>query len=190
MGTLKVNRITGRSGSVNNSPITLSGDNVTITNATITANTIKKPTLPAFVARMTSAISAMGLGTDNNVFDTTSSSYLNFDQGNHYDETNKKFVTPVAGLYWFHASWDLRDEIVNNVSYYYMHLALNGNTKFHHIFQHVAGSDSMYHTITLNGMMDLSVDDEVTALARQVGGSDITNIDNGAGTFFMGYFIG
>ncbi len=191
MSLLKVDAITGKSDTTEvNSPITFTANSVTITNATITANTIKKPTLPAFVARMTTSITAMGLDTDNNVFDTTSSSYLNFDQGNHYDETNKKFVAPIAGLYWFHASWDLRDEIVNNVTYYYMHLTLNGDTKFHHIYDHVGSADSFYHTIVLNGMMDLSVNDEVTALARQVGGSNMTNIDNGAGTFFMGYFIG
>ena len=185
MGTIKADRIGGLDGTKGQEPIVLSGDSVTISNATI-----KKPTLPAFVARMTTAISAMGLATDNNVFDTTSSSYLNFDQGNFYDETNKKFVAPVAGLYWFHASWDLRDEIVNNVTYYLMSLKLNGSAKFHHIYDHVGSEDSFYHTIVLNGMMDLSVNDEVTAIARQEGGSNMTNIDNGAGTFFMGYFIG
>ena len=102
---------------------------------------------------------------------------LNFDQGNHYDETNKKFVAPIAGLYWFHASWDLRDEIVNNVTYYLMSLKLNGDVKFHHIYDHVGTQDSFYHTIVLNGMMDLSVNDEVTAIARQEGGSNQTNID-------------
>ena len=186
MSLLKVDAITGKSDTTEiNSPITFTANSVTITNATI-----KKPNLPAFVARMTSAISTMGLATDNNVFDTTSSSYLNFDQGNHYDETNKKFVAPIAGLYWFHASWDLRDEIVNNVTYYLMSLKLNGSAKFHHIYDHVGSADSFYHTIVLNGMMDLSVNDEVTAIARQEGGSNMTNIDNGAGTFFMGYFIG
>ena len=186
MSLLKVDAITGKSDTTEiNSPITFTANSVTITNATI-----KKPTLPAFVARMTTSITTMGLGTVNNVFDTTSSSYYDFDQGNHYDEANKKFVAPIAGLYWFHASWDLRDEVVNNVTYYLMNLTLNGSNKFHHIYDHVGANDSFYHTIVLNGMMDLAVNDEVTATASQTGGSNITNIDNGNGTFFMGYFIG
>ena len=181
---------------INNTDIiTESSGNITYASGTVSGTlnvtgSVTKPNLPAFVARMTSGIDAIGLSTDVNVFDTTSSKYHFFDQGNHYDETNKKFVAPVAGLYWFHASWDLRDEIVNNVTYYIGTLQLNDTSKFHHIYDHVGSADSFFHTITLNGMMDLAVNDEVTAIIRQEGGSNMTSIAADEGTFFMGYFIG
>ena len=38
MGTLKINRITGRSGSVNNAPITLSGDTATLGDSVVMTN--------------------------------------------------------------------------------------------------------------------------------------------------------
>tara|TARA_B100000424_G_C22899382_1_gene478343 strand:- start:49 stop:588 length:540 start_codon:yes stop_codon:yes gene_type:complete len=78
MGTLKINRITGRSGSVNNSPITLDGDTATLgSGADIKGAINASGTAPIYACRAFANFDAIDTSSANPL------SFSNTDAINH-----------------------------------------------------------------------------------------------------------
>jgi hypothetical protein len=208
---LKVTNIKHASSGSNNLVLASDGD-ISVTN-NLNVGTIKdatggttalsinssgivtQPTKPAFIAR-TSGINNITLATHTTCFDQTSASnYYNLDQGNNYDTTNKEFEAPVAGIYYFHAQVDLRDHVFANASHYTTNLRLDTgsgySTKYTGVYDFDDGGSNLhYFSLSISGMFNLSVNDKVQFSVVQTGGSASTTVDNGAGSYFLGYLIG
>ena len=208
---LKVTNIKHESSSSNNLVLASDGD-ISVTN-NLNVGTIKdatggttalsinssgivtQPAKPAFLAR-TSGTTNISLSTHHTIFDQTSaSSYYNFDQGNNYDTTNKDFEAPVGGIYYFYAQVDLRSTVNANATYYGLNLRLDTgsgyNNKFHSIYDFDDTGDNLdYHALSITGIFSLSATHKVQFSIQQIGGSVATDIDNGNGSYFLGYLIG
>ena len=164
-------------------------DAIKISSAGIVSQTAK----PAFLARASSVTSNITINTAYNVFNsTTTTNYHDFDQGNHYDETNKRFTAPVNGIYFFHASWDMRNTIRSDASYYIPEFGVDTGSGYNTFFQAVYDitTNESHHTFQLTSLMNLASGNYVIATMYQGGGTQDTDIDNGAGTYFLGYLVG
>ena len=104
MGTLKINRITGRSGSVNNSPITLDGDTANLgSGATFggtLASSVTGQNRPYFFCSEHSTNPSIA-STETEL--TAWTEGTNGDPDSKFDTSTGRFTPGVAGIYLFGA---------------------------------------------------------------------------------------
>ena len=136
---------------------------------------VTTPAQPAFLAYPNSVFNE---GTENAViqYNTTA-----VNIGNHYNTSTKRFTAPIAGLYYFSASfWSM----TNNWGY--MAIAKNGDISAMGARGRTGGVGDYVFT-TLNSIMYLNANDFVDCRCAQQGMT--VHINNGYNNF-SGYLIG
>lgn len=123
----------------------------------------------------------------NTAYDTsTSNAVIPFNNtavniGSHYNTSTYRFTAPIAGLYFFSASfWAIGS------SFGYMAIARNGDTAALGARGRIGGVGTYVYT-TLNSIMYLNANDYIDC--RCVDGSQPVHINNGYNNF-IGYLLG
>ena len=104
-------------------------------------------------------------------------------ESSDFDDTNNRYVAPVAGLYWF--SWTIRaDGMTGN----YIHCEPRKNNTSMSKYRSITSSPGGdYHSIGCHGIVYLDVGQYLEAFINFNGDSSV-NLDNDAN--FHGYLIG
>ena len=110
-------------------------------------------------------------------------SHAGLSESSDFDDTNNRYVAPVAGLYWF--SWNVRIDAFSG-SYLHMETRKN-NTSMQKYREITGGAGSNYESVGCRGIVQLDVGDYLEAFMTTNGDSNV-NLDNDAN--FHGYLIG
>ena len=149
-----------------NALVMLKNGNTTL-NGELTANGLKINSLPSFAANANMTVSAtqanVWIEATSWITSSATATQLH-DEGNHFDETTGRFTAPVDGLYNF--SSQVRIDAVSS-GFVRVALAVNGvpdiNGGFHAI--NIGTTNTLYQTLSINGVMKLSKDDTVSIFA-------------------------
>ena len=114
-----------------------------------------------------------------------------FDTHSAYNTSTGKFIAPMSGYYWMHAT--LRIAAMTNDGRYDMNFRINGSASVYSggLNQQNTNDASTMATV----IMDLNKGDEVEVYAEQNGGgneaaSNVSNVDGGSGmSHFTGYLV-
>ena len=135
---------------------------------------VTKPSTPAFMAK---GNNAAYITTSPIPFPT-----VEFNIGNHYNNSNYTFTAPIAGRYFFHAHMGLVNGGSGNQIYPWF--SVNGSQT---MYTYQNFSTTWYSSAHLTCIFSLSANDTV-AVTLSVSGA--TYYNGQAETRFMGYLLG
>jgi hypothetical protein len=146
------------------------------------AGIVTKPLQPAFSVSV-NAYSGINCAPQTHLirFGDQSSGQGLFNNGNHFDTTNRRFVAPVSGFYQFNAN--IRMDGTSG-DYVYLTMVKNGSTNLGRDLDVGVGS---YVNRTISVVASLSANDYVDCNARTSGDTSI-GIDGDS--YFSGHLIG
>jgi hypothetical protein len=138
--------------------------------------------IPHFIAGC-NATSGVNYGSGWNKFPFIKDAHAGMAASSDFDDSNNRYIAPVAGLYWF--SWNARFDGMGG-NYIQCEMRVNGTSVSK--YRGLNGpASTTYHTLGSQGIVQMNANDYVEAWVILSGDTSV-NLDNDAN--FHGYLIG
>ena len=149
---------------------------------TDTSGRVFRSNIPHFIASI-SAIAGVNYSSGFNKFPFVKTAHAGISASSDFDDSNNRYIAPVAGLYWF--SWNARFDGMGG-NYIQTEIRVNGSGVSK--YRGLNGPASVtYHSMGCHGIIQLNASDYVEAWVNLSGDTSV-NLDNDAN--FHGYLIG
>ena len=149
---------------------------------TDTSGRVFRSNIPHFIAGCSSS-AGVNLSAWTK-FPFTKTTHAGIPQSSDFDDSNNRYIAPVAGLYWF--SWNVRFDAIAAASYIQTEMRVNGTGIPKYRGLNGPPPDT-YISIGSHGIIQLNATDYVEAWVTISGDSSINRSDD---SNFHGYLIG